>query len=215
MSRPSSVVVERVDYWLTDSIAFVAVSMMSDGFMNLLSDVGKLVRESSEPFGGIQVIFAGDFFQLPPVVTDNSDQAGDKSFAFNSRTWKEALPAERCHFLHHAHRQKDPKFAAMLDRLRFGGRSSRDCKTLATKSKTIDKKVALQVTDPSSAPTFLSAINKDVEAYNNACIAALPGKDMSHTFSAVDSTIGATERVANSSRLRGNFVTDAKKDMIK
>lgn len=191
--------------------------MMSDSFLNLLSDVGKLVRDSDKPFGGLQVIFAGDFFQLPPVVTDNSNQTGDRSFAFTSRSWKEALPAERCHFLYHAHRQKDPAFAAMLDRIRFGERTRKDCSTLAAKSVTTTARDAPNTkaaVNPLEEPTFLSAVNKDVSDHNTACIEALrQTKGEAHTFLAVDGDLGASEKVANSTVLRPDFIRTAVQKM--
>lgn len=193
--------------------------MMSDSFINLLGDVGKYVRgRPSDPFGGLQVIFAGDFFQLPPVVKDGSDQTGDKSFAFNSRTWKDALPAEKCHFLHHAHRQKDPRFAAMLDRIRFGRLSVGDLKMLNQKNELVPRPKkgdpVKVVTDPTSMPTFLSAVNRDVDAHNLACITALRERGgESHAFTAVDNSNGAAEKVARSDVLRPNLITDVVKQM--
>lgn len=193
--------------------------MMSDNFMNLLGDVGKLVRGSTEPFGGMQVIFGGDFFQLPPVVSDNSDQTGDKSFAFQSRTWKEALPAEKCHFLHHAHRQKDPAFAGMLDRIRFGRLEYRDHSKLMAKSVSVPrhsvrKPVEKIIEDPSTVPTFLSAVNAEVDAHNRACVAALVRRNAeSHKFRAADEAKGAEEQVKKSNRLKMNHVTNAKRAM--
>ena len=44
------------------------VSMMSKRLFELLDQIGKKIRNISKPFGGIQVIFSGDFYQLPPKI---------------------------------------------------------------------------------------------------------------------------------------------------
>src|SRR6056297_906519 len=60
------------------------VSMLDADRLNLINKVCKIFRKSKLPFGGIQVVLAGDFFQLPPV------SRGIKAeFAFKSSTWKE------------------------------------------------------------------------------------------------------------------------------
>ncbi len=63
------------------------VSMMSASLLNKLDIVFKYYRYNNEPFGGLQIIFSGDFLQLPPVFKSAEDNMG---FAFDSRAWKEA-----------------------------------------------------------------------------------------------------------------------------
>lgn len=60
------------------------------------------------------------------MIKDNSSENGNKHFAFTSNAWIQTLPASKCHFLEHAHRQKDPRFSRMLDRMRFGEHTRRD-----------------------------------------------------------------------------------------
>ena len=64
----------RVKPWLeTDVLILDEVSMISPGLLELLNRIGKHVRkEPDKPFGGIQVICSGDFFQLPPVEPESS-----------------------------------------------------------------------------------------------------------------------------------------------
>lgn len=61
------------------------VSMLDAVFIDDLDKVLKAVRENKDPFGGIQMVMVGDFFQLPPVSRE-----GDTLFAFESNAWKEA-----------------------------------------------------------------------------------------------------------------------------
>ena len=43
------------------------------------------MREDARPFGGIQLVLSGDFFQLPPV--SRRDEA-PKKFCFEAKTWE-------------------------------------------------------------------------------------------------------------------------------
>ena len=51
----------------TDILVIDEISMMSCKIFELLNKIGQMVRCNNKPFGGIQIIFSGDFFQLPPV----------------------------------------------------------------------------------------------------------------------------------------------------
>lgn len=54
--------------WIsTDILIIDEISMLSLRLFELLDKIGRLIRSNKKPFGGIQVIFSGDFFQLPPV----------------------------------------------------------------------------------------------------------------------------------------------------
>ena len=62
------------------------VSMLDGKILDMVNLVLKTVRQREEPFGGIQVVFVGDFFQLPPVT-----RRGDSMlYSFQSRAWSDA-----------------------------------------------------------------------------------------------------------------------------
>jgi hypothetical protein len=76
------------------------------------------MRRNEKPFGGLQVIFTGDFFQLPPVVRNGDEYENKEVFAFTSRAWKEAKPVV-C-YLTEQFRQDDDKLTSILNAIRSG-----------------------------------------------------------------------------------------------
>lgn len=64
------------------------ISMLHAKQLNLVSQVLKHVRKNDDPFGGIQVVVAGDFFQLPPI--GSRGESNREKFAFMSEAWLEA-----------------------------------------------------------------------------------------------------------------------------
>ncbi len=82
-----------------------------------LESVDLVCREAKqnpmEAFGGMQIVFVGDFFQLPPV-----SKVGDSSvtFSFNSKTWRDVNPIV-C-YLSEQHRQDDKDFLSVLSAVR-------------------------------------------------------------------------------------------------
>ena len=93
------------------------VSMMSKKLFELLDYIGKRVRRNNKPFGGIQLIFSGDFYQLPPICGENSDPE-DGKFCFESLLWKDTFPETTN--LTKIYRQDDRKFTTILNQIRIG-----------------------------------------------------------------------------------------------
>lgn len=94
------------------------VSMMHASFVDMLDKLAKHIRRNDKPFGGIQVVFTGDFFQLPPVVKRGDTYESEEVFAFTSRAWKEAKPVV-C-YLTEQFRQEDDKLSSVLNAIRSG-----------------------------------------------------------------------------------------------
>ena len=103
------------------------VSMLSGQMLSMVDMACRTLRNSDAPFGGLQVILVGDFFQLPPVVSRtrnfksgnlfNRDES-DNRFAFVSPSWKEA-DFIVC-YLSEQHRQEDEQFLDILSAIRRG-----------------------------------------------------------------------------------------------
>jgi ATP-dependent DNA helicase PIF1 len=100
------------DSWRTDILIVDEVSMMTRRMFELLNKIGQLVRKNKAPFGGIQVIFVGDFFQLPPVEKDG--------FCFESSEWFEVFPKSQHLELKTFFRQVDPVYIDILMKVRKG-----------------------------------------------------------------------------------------------
>jgi ATP-dependent DNA helicase PIF1 len=96
------------------------VSMMSKRIFDVLNNVGKRVRKCYQsPFGGLQVVFVGDFFQLPPVSTKEPLE-GEDLFCFESDEWLQTFPLENHIVLKTVFRQDDVVFRRILGNIRMG-----------------------------------------------------------------------------------------------
>jgi ATP-dependent DNA helicase PIF1 len=157
------------------------VSMLTARKVDNLDVVLRRVRnQPRKPFGGLKLIFVGDFFQLPPVLGKQEVDTYDPEyyFAFQSKVWKEAKV--RMLYLPGSLRQKDDiLYAALLSRARIGALTEADIALLKTR-----------VLPPPSADsgrvvTYLFPHNREADAKNRACLDAL-GTPL-RTFEAVDS----------------------------
>ncbi|ANF82006.1 helicase [Acinetobacter sp. NCu2D-2] len=90
------------------------ISMLHAKQLNLVNKVLKYFKESDEAFGGIQVIVAGDFFQLPPV--GKNDERNRDKFCFMSDAWVEAK--FRVCYLTEQHRQGNDYLNDILNAIR-------------------------------------------------------------------------------------------------
>lgn len=88
--------------WMRTSVLIVdEISMVDPDFLDKLNQLGQIIRKSPKPFGGIQVIMTGDFFQLPPVNKSNTATR----YAFDAKCWGELVQESIC--LTQVFRQKD------------------------------------------------------------------------------------------------------------
>lgn len=90
------------------------ISMMHDYMLDMVNEICKIVREDDSPFGGLQVIMAGDFAQLPPI--NRADDEIQGGFAYLSKAWEELNPAI-C-YLSSQFRQEDQDFLEILNAIR-------------------------------------------------------------------------------------------------
>jgi ATP-dependent DNA helicase PIF1 len=102
----------------TDILIIDEVSMMSQKLFEMLDAIGKAIRKNPKPFGGIQVIFSGDFYQLPPVGT--KDEPETTKFCFESLLWFETFKLHDHVCLSKIFRQSDPIYQRILNQIREG-----------------------------------------------------------------------------------------------
>src|SRR3989338_5374592 len=105
------------------------ISMLSTNMLEMVDMVCREIKQSSEPFGGIQIILVGDFFQLPPIVKNSSEEkqaslisnsvSSKGNFAYTAGAWERAQPVV-C-YLTEQHRQDDADFLSVLSGIRWSG----------------------------------------------------------------------------------------------
>jgi len=146
-----------------DILAIDEVSMVKDWYLDLVNEVCKVVRVSSRPFGGLQVVFSGDFAQLPPV---DGDHAG--GFAYLSQAWAETDPVI-C-YLNTQFRQEDGgNFAEILNAIRTGTyRRGHIEPIMARKGAVLEGNV-----------TELHTMNRNVDGVNSRHLANILGEERS------------------------------------
>lgn len=109
------------------------VSMMSEKIFELCDDVGRAVRKVNRPFGGIQIVLTGDFYQLPPVGTFGEPDT--ERFCFESERWGSIFKPENHIQLQTMFRQTDPKYIEILLQVRKGELSEENAAILQTRVK--------------------------------------------------------------------------------
>jgi ATP-dependent DNA helicase PIF1 len=158
----------------TNHLALDEVSMIPASLFEKVDKIFQIVRGNEKPFGGIQLILFGDFLQLPPVSTDNSNP---EKFAFQSASWKAAKI--RTHMLTKVYRQADAAFAAALNKVRIGDHieSPEVSDILNSCYRKVDP-------NPEHPPVILTTHNKDAELINGRRLALI--ESQLHGYTAKD-----------------------------
>ncbi len=144
------------------------ISMVSPEIFSSIDKILRAFKEYNEPFGGVQVVLSGDFFQLPPI----SKVYKEKRFAWQSPSWKD-LALKTC-YLEEKFRQDDNKLITILDEIRAGHVSQNSYDVLNSryeKSLNIDFR-----------PTKLYTHNVDVDRINNEELAKIDSKPYQFTY---------------------------------
>ncbi len=166
----------RVDK--TNVLIVDEISMLPARSLSLVDEVCRHVRGTAAPFGGMQVVLVGDFFQLPPVVRRGNDAGmlplGDEAyasgFAHASPAWRDLAPTV-C-YLSEQHRQSDAAFLDVLAAIRANACEARHRERLAARRIERDRLPA--------GCTLLFTHNAAVDEINSRALAKLGGK--THVF---------------------------------
>jgi len=90
--------------WMRAKILIIdEISMVDGELFDKLEEIARTIRNNGRPFGGIQIVITGDFFQLPPVPDDPRRAA---RFCFDAHSWNTVI--EHTIGLKQVFRQKDP-----------------------------------------------------------------------------------------------------------
>ncbi|MBI2617268.1 AAA family ATPase [Candidatus Gottesmanbacteria bacterium] len=128
------------------------ISMVHGERLDRINTICKKIRGNTLPFGGIQVVLSGDFFQLPPV----SEKRENFDFVYKSQSWRELTP--HILYLESQYRQTDPEFNKVLSDIRNNSVTS---ETIELLRKTVHQPIQGPIT-----PAKLYTHNVDADAIN-------------------------------------------------
>lgn len=129
--------------WLRTKVLVVdEVSMVDGDLFDKLEDLARRIRNNGRPFGGIQLVVTGDFFQLPPVPDGSNREA---RFAFSAATWNTSI--QHTILLTYVFRQRDPEFARMLNEMRLGRLSPSTIDSFRQLSRPLNFEDSLEATE--------------------------------------------------------------------
>lgn len=161
-----------------DVLIIDEISMISADLLSYAEYFFRCIRRTQTYFGGVKVIFVGDFYQLKPV-------GKNERYAFQSSAWR---PDTQVCYLTRIHRQAgDQAYAQFLNRLRTGALSSSDIDRIRKTKRNV---FALD----GVLPTYLYSRKFNVETRNQQELEKLPA-DSSRVFvSALRITVGAVHK---------------------
>lgn len=159
--------------WKLLKVLVIDEILMIDGkLFTKIDQIAQIIRENRRPFGGIQIVCSGDFFQLPPVSHDNSSQ-----YCFQSPSWTTAM--RHTIILNKVFRQEgDTDLIDMLNALREGNLSPHMVSMFHGLLRKVDYSDTI-------GPTELFPTRQEVKRANESRLLQLPGRV--HVYTAHDS----------------------------
>ena len=164
ISKGRREIIEKTDVLIIDEI-----SMLHDFRLDMVDEVCRLIRKKPDiPFGGIQLIMSGDFFQLPPINRGDSRAGG---FVVTSQVWRELDPVI-C-YLEEQHRQDDEVLLDILNSIRGGNIRRHHAEKLLERA----------AYEPPSGTvlTELHTVNIDVDSLNDKKLNELVADEINYT----------------------------------
>ena len=121
---------KRNNWRNVDLLIIDEVSMMSEHLIELLDMTAKKCRKNNKLFGGLQVIFSGDFYQLAPVGDRDDISKRTHNFCFESPIFNQLFPNDNKICFDEIFRQTDNTYTKILNQIRVGKISKNSIKTL-------------------------------------------------------------------------------------
>ena len=147
------------------------VSMLSKKVFEIIEEIARKARKNSLPFGGVQVLFLGDFFQLGSIEDENDPDTG--RFCFESPLWNRIFTLENHIQLTKIFRQNDPLYIEILMQIRKGYLDEEKIKILQSYVK--------REYDPEKnngcVPTKLFALRAKTDYINSQMFSKIQGKE--------------------------------------
>ncbi|KAJ3554091.1 hypothetical protein NM688_g3284 [Phlebia brevispora] len=155
--------------WKTTKVLVIDEVSMVDGhlFDTLAKLAVELRKKTDLPFGGIQLVVTGDFFQLPPVTKGKTEPF----FAFQSQAWKTCI--QNVISLKQVFRQSDNHFVDLLNQMRQGEITPDAKKVFISLSRPLTFNDGI-------LPTELFPLRSEVDRANAARLTALPGSSIKY-----------------------------------
>jgi hypothetical protein len=147
-----------------DVLVIDEISMLHDFRLDMVDEILRVVREGDMPFGGMQVILCGDFFQLPPVNRRDSRQG---SFVISSEVWQQNVFSV-CYLEKQYRQSKDEAYTQILNGIRAGVLTRNQLSALNARKEATP--------DPFTPLTRLLTVNVDVDSVNNEQLDELEGE---------------------------------------
>lgn len=157
-----------------EAIAIDEVSMVRCDIMDVIDKILRLYRDSTKPFGGVQMILVGDAYQLPPIVKKEEQEilksSYDGIFFFDSKVMEQIINNNQLIYveLQKVYRQNDSKFIELLDRVRVNDMQDKDFALFDSK---INKDKFI---NENKSHIILTTTNVKVNYINEKRLAALP-----------------------------------------
>lgn len=166
----SSYAIKR--WTITRALIIDEISMLDGRLFDKLEEIGRIVRNNHLPFGGIQLILSGDFFQLPPVPEQDSTTVIPPTFTFDALSWSRCV--DEPVVLTKVFRQKDTKFIDMLSATRSGELEDWHVQEFFKLSRVVEYSDGI-------SPTQLFPLKSQVELCNKTHLDVLPGEILTYT----------------------------------
>ncbi|MBF92080.1 MAG: hypothetical protein CMP34_04660, partial [Rickettsiales bacterium] len=161
---------KRNNWRNVDLLIIDEVSMMSEHLIELLDMTAKKCRKNNRLFGGLQVIFSGDFYQLAPVGDRDDESKRTHNFCFESPIFDQLFPNDNKICFNEIFRQTDNTYTKILNQIRVGKISKKSIKTLTDR-------VGKKYTGTDIKPTRIYPLKKLVNKLNTTSMAKLTGSE--------------------------------------
>lgn len=161
-----------------DTIIIDEVSMVRCDLIDAMDRTLRLYRKNSAPFGGVQMVFVGDMFQLEPVAQQNDREILKEIYGTDRCYFYKAFVIRRydlpkIEFLK-IYRQSDPIFIEILDHFRTGNVTMRDVMRL-------NSRYVIPGMESDKLKITLATNNRIAKNINDARMAALEGEEFIYT----------------------------------